>query len=296
MTLTRVTQQMMTSRSLSSLQTSLGRLAKTQEQLSSGRVLNRPSDSPTDTTSAMRFRASMAAQAQYSRNAQDGLGWLGQIDTTLTSMLGQVNRARDLGLQGVNTVNMAPQAREALATEVDQLRKSLLGEANTTYLGRPVFGGLVNGKAAYAADGSFVGVPGQVQRTVGEGTKVPVNVDGPDVFGPAGADLFSDLAKLSDALRAGDTAGVQTQLASLDGALGRVTATLSGVGSRVNRLEHADQVARDSQLSLTTALTEVENVDITKASLDLQMNQVAYQASLSAAARLVQPSLAEFLR
>ena len=60
MTITRVTQGMMMDRSYLSLQTGLSRLAKTQEHLSTGRVLNRPSDSPTDTTSAMRLRASLS--------------------------------------------------------------------------------------------------------------------------------------------------------------------------------------------------------------------------------------------
>ena len=83
MTINRVTQNMMMDRSYLSLQTGLSRLAKTQEQLSTGRILNRPSDSPTDTTSAMRMRASLADEKQYVRNAEDGLGRLGQIDVTL---------------------------------------------------------------------------------------------------------------------------------------------------------------------------------------------------------------------
>jgi flagellar hook-associated protein 3 FlgL len=296
MTVTRVTQQMMTNRSYVALQTGLGRLSRTQEQLSSGRVLNRPSDSPTDTSSAMRLRSSLAAQTRYSRNAQDGLAWLGQIDTTLTSMLSQVNRARDLGIQGVNTVTMGTQAREALAAEVDQLRESLISGANATYLGRPVFGGLVTGRTAYDSSGAYAGVPGVVTRTVAEGTKVEVNVQGPDVFGPPGADLFADLASLSAALRSGDVATVQTQLSNLDAAQSRITATLADVGTRYNRVDRADQAAQNAGLSLTTALSNVEDVDITKATMDLKMNEVAYQAALSATARLVQPSLAEFLR
>jgi len=211
-------------------------------------------------------------------------------------MLGQVNRARDLGVQGVNMVTMGTQAREALAAEVDQLRESLISGANATYLGRPVFGGLVTGRTAYDQAGAYVGVPGVVSRTVAEGTKVAVNVQGPDVFGPPGADLFADLASLSAALRSGDVATVQSRLSDLDAAQSRITATLADVGTRYNRVDRADQAAQNAGLSLTTALSNVEDVDITKATMDLKMNEVAYQAALSATARLVQPSLAEFLR
>ena len=56
MTLSRVTQTMMMNGSRASLEAALGRLAKTQEQLSNGRVVNRPSDSAADATTAMRLR------------------------------------------------------------------------------------------------------------------------------------------------------------------------------------------------------------------------------------------------
>src|SRR5689334_24960533 len=102
MAIQRVTQHMLNQRSITSVQTGLARLAKLQEQLSTGRVLNRPSDSPTGTTSAMRIRSSIADVKQYGRNAADGNGWLTTLDTALTSANDQVLRARDLALQGAN--------------------------------------------------------------------------------------------------------------------------------------------------------------------------------------------------
>ena len=77
----RITQRLMVERSLSSLQLGLGRLSTAQEQLSTGRVINRPSDSPTGTNDAMRLRADLAANAQYSRNADDGSSWLDHADS-----------------------------------------------------------------------------------------------------------------------------------------------------------------------------------------------------------------------
>ena len=296
MVISRVTQNMMMNRSYAALQLGLGRLAKTQEQLSTGRIINRPSDSPTDATSAMRIRASLADQKQYSRNVQDGIGWLGQIDSTLTSAMDQIRRARELGQQGANEGNASPQAREALAVEVDQIRDSLISAANASYLGRPVFGGVVNGEKAYDTSGQFVGVSGDVVRTVARGVKVSVNVDGPAVFGPDGNNLFDKLTQLSDSLRAGDTAAIGAGLSDLDTAMTRVTSALGDVGARYNRLDRASQAASDLELSLTSSLSEVEYVDLARATMDLNMQQVAYQAGLSATARLVQPSLSDFLR
>ena len=148
MPIQRVTQNMITSRSIGSLQTGLSKLAKLQEQMTTGKVINRPSDSPTDTTSAMRIRSSLADVKQYGRNAADGNAWLTTIDSALTSANDQVLRARDLALQGANSGVAGPTAREALASEVDQIRGGLIDTANSNYLGRPVFGGVTAGAPA----------------------------------------------------------------------------------------------------------------------------------------------------
>jgi flagellar hook-associated protein 3 FlgL len=82
----------------------------------------------------------------------------------------------------------------------------------------------------------------------------------------------------------------------LDGAQSRLTTALSDVGARANQVDRAIQASKNATLDLTTSLSELENVDIAKATTDMQMNQVAYQAALAATARLTQPSLTDFLR
>lgn len=296
MPIQRVTQNMLTRQSIGSLQTGLSRLAKLQEQMSTGRVLNRPSDSPTDTTSAMRIRSSIADVQQYSRNANDGDGWLTQIDSALTNANDQVLRARDLALQGANSGSMGPTAREALAAEVDQIRGGLIDTANSNYLGRPVFGGVTAGPKAYDASGTFVGTSGAVNRTVAEGTSIRVDVDGQQVFGPAGNSLFDHLAALSNALRAGDQTAISASLTTLDADRDRITTTQTDVGTRQIRVESAIQAADDNTLKLKSQLSTVENVDLPKVIVDLQMQQTAYQASLAATSKVMQPSLLDFLR
>lgn len=298
--MTRITQRMMSDASLVSIQTSLSRLSKTQEQITTGKVLNRPSDSPTDTTTAMRLRASIAQQKQFARNAQDGQGWLNLADSTLQGVNSLVSRARDLALQGANASNATPAAREALAAEVDQIRQSVLASANTTYLDRPLFGGVTGGPVAFAQDATgtvpYAGTPGTVDRAIGPNASVPVNVDGPTAFGADGSSVFDDLAALSTALRAGDTAGISNALGTLKASQDRIQAAVSDVGARESRVDKAVDTANDAVLALTTQLSGVEDVDIAKATVDMQTQQVAYQAALAVTAKVVQPSLLDFLR
>jgi flagellar hook-associated protein 3 FlgL len=296
MTIGRVTQNMLSQQSLGGMQAGLGRLARLQEQLSTGRLINRPSDDPSGAAAAMRLHAAVPQQRQYARNADDGRGWLDQVDSTLGSMTDQVRVARELGLQGANSGAVGSQGREALAVQVDQVLEGLVASANTTYLGRPVFGGITAGSTAYNPDGTYAGVPGQVLRTVADGVKVRVDVDGPAAFGPDGDSVFDHLAALSVALRAGDQAGITAAINVLGTDGERITNTRAEAGARAARIEAAKGAAEDADISLSSRLSEIENTDLAAATVDLKMQEVAYQAALAATARVMQPSLIDFLR
>lgn len=298
MTSVRVTQSMLSSRSLAGVHTGLARLAATQEHLTTGRVLNRPSDNPTDSTIAMRIREQMADQKQFVRNAQDGLGWLGTIDSTLSTMTTEVRRARDLALEGASTGSMSQTSRQALATEIDQIRQALMADANATYLGRPVFGGVTQNPEAFDPDtGAYVGsTAGQVSRTVGTGIEIRVDVNGPSVVGPDGDSLFDHLGALSTALVAGDETGINTAIMQLSDRLKTISNVQADVGTRYLRMEGAVTAGEDQILTLTTKLSDVENADLPSTIVDLQLQEVAYQAALAATSRVMQPSLVDFLR
>jgi len=292
----RITQRLMVERSLTAMQTGMDRLSRSQEQLSTGRLINRPSDSPTGTNSAMRLREQLSAQAQYERNASDGLAWLGRTDNTLTSMGDGTRRARELILQGASTGGVGQQAREALATELDQIRESMLTLANTTHLGRPLFGGTTDSPVAYDANGVFQGEdPSVINRRVADGVDIRISTLGPEAFGTGNGSLFKVLEDAAASLRDPSKNG-GAHLADLDAVMNKMRTALADVGTRYNRVESALASAKSSTLDMQSMLSEIENVDVAKAIVDLQMQEVAYQAALGATARVIQPSLLDFLR
>ena len=292
----RVTERSIATNVLTGLQGNLSRLGDTQQRLSSGKQINRPSDSPIGTVASMQYRSEIATTRQYSRNADDGVGWLGTADTALSSVVDLVNRARDQVLQGMSAGSAGTQdAREALATEIDNLRNQAIGLANSTYLDRPVFGGTTAGRAAYDSNGGYIGDSGTVQRTVGANLKVRVDTDGNAVLGSGGSSVFKVLADVADDLRNNPSA-LKADLDRIDQVSGTLHAAQSSVGARYNQLTQARQAADDKVLSLTSQLSDVEDIDLPKTLTDLQLQQTAYQAALAAAGRVVQPSLVDFLR
>jgi flagellar hook-associated protein 3 FlgL len=292
----RVTESSIHTRVLNNLQRNIAKGEKIQEQLSSGKQINRPSDSPTGTVTSMQLRGETRANRQYSRNADDGLGWLSTLDSTLTNTSTLVNRARDLTVQGLNSGSGSAQSNQALATEIDQIKSSLMGYANTKYLDRPVFGGTTTGDTAYDSGGNYVGDTGQITRTVGANLKVRVDATGPETFGSGDTQLFTVLQSISDSIRAGDTAALGDNLKKLDSADDLMKNTLSEVGARYNRVTQMKQSAQDRLLSVTSQLSDVEDVDLPKTIMDMQLQQTSYQAALAASAKVIQPSLIDFLR
>lgn len=295
MVMIRTTQNMVVHRSLTSLQAGLGRLAQTQEKLSTGRNINRPSDSPTDATTSMKIRVQVAQTTQHVRNAQDGLGWLDVTDTTLSAMADNLRRVSELALQGANA-SVTGTTSQALATEVAQIREGLLAQANTTYLDRPIFGGVTAGPRAFDDTGAYVGLDSPVQRTVAAGVKVRIDVPGIEVVGPDGANLFTDLDALTTALRDGDKAGIQAGIAAISQRQKAISNAQAAVGAAYNRVDAAERKGSDALVTLQSQLSEVENTDLPQAMVDLQMHEVAYQAALASTARVMQPSLVDFLR
>jgi flagellar hook-associated protein 3 FlgL len=291
----RITERSMTTQSLTGLQGNLGRLSELQRQLSSGKVLSRPSDNPTDAFAAMQSRSQMRTQEQYARNAQDGLGWLSTQDSSLSGGLEQIRAARDLVVQGMSTGSTGPDAQAALAAQVDSIRQSLLQMANSNYLGRPVFGGTTSGQVAYDPSGAYVGDANPVERRVGDNATIRVDTTGPAVFGTGGSQLFSILSDLTADFTT-NPAALGADLTRLDDATRAMTAQLADVGSRYSRVMSMSQAADDRLLALTGQLSALEDIDLPKTITELTLQQTSYQAALSVTAKVLQPSLVDFLR
>ncbi len=292
----RVTERSIATNTLANLQGSIAKLGDLQNRLSSGKQLTKASDAPGDAVLAMQYRSDVTNLQQYSRNADDGVAWLNTADTALTSAVEQVNRAKELVLSGMSSGSGGSQdARAAIALEMDNIRDSVLNLANTQYLDRPVFGGTTTGQIAYNDDGTYAGDTGQVLRTVSASAKIRVDTSGAEVFGSGNTQVFDLLKKISDDLRT-DPTQLEDDLGKLNQATTTMQAGLSSVGARVNRLTQLQNYADSRVIDLNSQVSSVEDIDLPKTITELTLQQTAYQAALAATAKVVQPSLVDFLR
>ncbi len=125
---------------------------------------------------------------------------------------------------------------------------------------------------------------------------------GPAAFGDGtNAQVFEVLRGLSAQLRGepgtpGGVTDLGDGLSKLDRAAERIIGALGTVGARTNRLESMKAKAEEQRVTVTNSLAEVESIDLPKTIMELQMQEVAYKSALGATARVVQPSLLDFLR
>jgi flagellin-like hook-associated protein FlgL len=299
----RITQRAVTLTSLQGLNRNLDAVSKLQQQLTSGKLISAPSDSPTNTNKAMQTRSEQASVTQQARNIADAKDWLDQTDAAIQSVLNMTQRIRNLTVQGASTGSNSDQSRAALATEIASLREGLLAVANTTVAGRPLFGGITAGSKAYDSDGVYLGTTlgttgAEVTRQVSDTETVRVDITGLETFGPqanGSDDLFAVVKTIADDLVA-DPAATTGHLAELDELINGMLTAIADVGARASRIERAETINADRSLILSSQLAETENVDLPYTIMRLQMQQTGYEAALAATAKAISPSLLDYLR
>jgi flagellar hook-associated protein 3 FlgL len=302
---TRITGSMIQRSVLADLNDVSNRLSKTQQRMSSGKLITRPSDDPYGTSRALSLRSDIAGTQQYQRNVGEATAWQSITDSALAKITEAVQRARDLAVQGASD-SAGQAARNAAAAEIDQLIESVKQEGNASYGGRYVFSGTATSTAPYAVGGAdtYQGDSGTVAREIGPGVSVQVNVLGQSLLGDgqsaADGKLLNVLRDISDHLKSGTVADANTlrttDLQKLDTNLDAISQARATVGATTNRLESADSRLQEVEESLTKLDSNVEDADMAQTYTDFSMQQSVYQSALQAGAHIVQQSLLDFLQ
>jgi len=146
--ISRVTQQSAAILMVSNLESSLQNLTVLQEEASTGKSLNQPSDNPSGTAEVLTLNAQLGRFQQYSSNISDGQSWLNTADSALGSVVTALNRVQTDVLTGANATAQDPTSDQALSQDVLSMKQEILSLAATTYNNRPVFSGTY-GTSAY---------------------------------------------------------------------------------------------------------------------------------------------------
>lgn len=293
----RVTADMMVSQSVRRLSKRMESYERVQQQVATGRRFLKPSQAPADANTALALRASKRSREQEQRAAADAENWLNIVDSQMQSAVDRLHRLRDL------TVGANPQLSEAQAggivQEMDAIQDELVAIANAEHRGRPLFGGFASAAPVTAGTWTFNDDGGHVMRRVGEQDEIRVNVLATEAF------VFTDTAgnptntfQMIDDLKAAIPAGgaaVSGFLENIDLALDQLGAQQGRIGAIANHLESAQSRNFEIDLAIRGELAKTEDVDVAEAVMELQVQQLGFEATLKAVGTALPPSLINFV-
>lgn len=296
----RVTQGMLNTQLLRNLNGNMSRLDKLQDQLSTGRRINKPSDDPVGISFSMRYRSELGANDQYQRNVDSTISFLDYSDTALGQMGEVMQRGRELAVTAANGTNSS-ESLNAIKIEIDQLYNQLTNIGNSQFNGKYVFNGQITDKAPFPdpADAmNAVTDNGEIKFEIGAGVQIAMNKTATDVFGKSGDknNAFQIFKDLSTALSAGDIKGIQDSIGILDERMTMVLGARSDIGAKTNRIQLAEDRLKDIGINLQSLQSKTEDADMSVVITNLKMEENVYQASLSAGSKVIVPTLVDFLR
>jgi flagellar hook-associated protein 3 FlgL len=300
----RVTQSMLTNNSMRNLSSSYGRMGQLQDQLATGKKITKPSDDPVVAMKGMFYRSNLTSIEQYKRNLSELYLWMDNSEAGIDQANQGLQRVRELTLQGKNGT-LSDEDKKAVAVEIEQIKMDLVGVAETKVAGRYIFHGtdvgnspIKNGKPAdgsvpQVADNLTSATIGTYNVEVSQGVSLKANVNPGNVFSQK---LFDTVHNIQKALESGDTSSLDTELRNLDDVMETLSAERSELGARYNRLEMIDDRLGQQEVVANRILSDNEDADIERVITDLKTQESVHRAALGVGARIIQPTLMDFLR
>ena len=294
----RITEQSRLSNQVDYLNSAAERMDRIQQQLATGKRIERASDDPSGAALALSHRKSIAFETQMRRNMENGTAFLNVTESALNGATEILQRARELSVQAANGTN-GPSERASISAEVGQLIQGLAQVGNSNFGGAYIFSGFQTQTAAFQLTGTpptaitYQGDSGQRMHRISAQDTVATNVVGSTAFGS----IFTDLIALRDNLSANaPVATISAGIANIDSALDRVLLARADVGGRINRFESSKARSEDTDTSLQGLRSNIEDIDLGETIVRMTAQQNALQAALGAIGRNSNNSLLNFLR
>lgn len=307
----RITNNMLTNNMMQSLSSNLNRTQKYYNQLASGKKISLPSDDPIVAANALKLRTDVAEISQYKRNTDDAVAWIEITEAAMNQITEVLHRTKEITVQAANGSN-TPDDVSKIKEEMAQLKTQLISLSNATYAGRYIFSGYKTDKPLLNEDGTFnvdVDNEEQIKFEIGIGDNININVPGSDLFNngisaSAGdgtpdsatkSSLVDTFDKLITSLEDDDKTELTALLGTIDDDLGNLMRVRAGLGARMNRVELTAGRNDDDKVNFTKLMSKNEDVDIAESIMNLRNEENVYRASLATGARVIQPSLVDFL-
>lgn len=330
----RITNQMMSKSFLKDLNRNQNYMKRINDQLTSGKEIRRPSDNPFKVARSMQLNSDINANTQYNENIKDTINWLDTTDTALEQLGNSLGRFRELMVSAGNAAYGSDEKR-AIKDEMNEKVNEIAQILNTNFDGKYIFGGSKGSTKPIGTDKNIItgnnsihlsGNNGEVLSIdnldedvqnqinminkklvveISQGVTMDYNVSATDILlfkDKNGAsinvmDLLKDITNNVASENPIDAAKITGEnLKVMDETVSNLLRIRAEVGAKQNRMESAGSQNEDQNFNLTDILSQTEDIDLAQKNIEAAVAQNVYMASLQVSAKIIQPSLLDFLR
>ncbi len=267
-----------------------------QQQISTGKRLNQPSDDPFGMYQSLTLTSLKNTLNQYSSNLTYAKQFLSESDNALSSINDMTGQAYQLAVQAANSTT-DQNARMGMVNQVTQMQQQLLALANSQGAnGEYLFAGqktqaapfsVVAGALTYAGDNNNVNVE------VGPGQTMAVNTQAGTMF----TNLYNQLQTFKNDLSSGNVSALSgvdiTNLQNSQTAILQARGSIGGNLQEVTSLTSANALRTND---LTAQISNLTDANIAQVATQYQSAATVYQAAITMAAQASTLSLASYLQ
>ena len=139
----------MTNNMMSNINKNKLNMSKLEQQYSTGKKIQRPSDDPIVAVRALKLRTNLSELKQYhEKNIPDALSWMDVTEAAMTTVNSLLKEINTYCVQG-STDTLTAKDRSAIVQNLEEMKAQIYHEGNTNYAGRYVFTG-------YKTDSSLI--------------------------------------------------------------------------------------------------------------------------------------------
>lgn len=300
----RVTNRAMTNSYLSDVQKSLQSINKLNTQLNTGKQINKVSDNPYEAIKILNMQNEINDVERYNYNCDEITGWFDSTDDALDK-IGNISSEIKVLLTSISGAYGENEIK-AIRSEINEKVKQIGEALNTTYAGRFIFGGSNTDEAPVEIFENADGIvelrlkaganEDKLKAEISDGIGIDYNLTASQV-----TDNLKGLNTINNILvelgnNPVDKEKVQELNSELGDYMNHVLNNRSAIGARSNTVSNVKSSNDENILRLKGVYSDMQDVDWAEKYIELTSAQMVYNSSMQVGAKMIQPTLLDYLR
>ena len=323
----RITNASMVRSHLYDTQNNLTNMSKINQQISTGKVINTVSDDPHKAIKIMNINNEIKYTEKYNYNIDETVGWMNTTDGALESTGNLLNEIKETILK-VGNGTYSQNEMKSLNADINEKIKQLADTLNSTYGGKYLFAGTnvddapitvienPDGtvKLEFSKDKNGQTIPNtdDLKADISSGINIDYNISVGEILNIKDGngntvnllDEINNLSTLMNDIANGDeqtaAKAKETLLndtkGKIDTLFDHVVNERTSLGVRVSTAEKIKELNDEDILNIQDVLSKTQDTDVVEKFIELKSAEMIYQASIQVGAKLIQPTILDYIR